>query len=92
MDFVNKNFSGTFKIIIAIAAMFVFIKILPLLLIVGLIAWTGFKGVRYFKARAHKKVNKHEKMDVSTNIDGNGDPFDFTGKNVVDVEYEEIRK
>lgn len=92
MDFVNKNFSGTFKIIIAIAAMFVFIKILPLLLIVGLIAWTGFKGVRYFKAGAHKKVNKHEKMDVSTNIDGNGDPFDFTGKNIVDVEYEEIGK
>jgi hypothetical protein len=92
MDFVNRNFSGAFKIVIAIMAVFVFIRILPPLLLLGFIAWAGFKTVKYFKTRGKKKASKYEKMNVNTNINDEDDPFDFTGKNVVDVEYEEIKK
>lgn len=93
MDFVNKNFSGAFKIVLAIIAVIVFIRILPLLLLVGFIAWAGFKTVKYFKTRGKKKASKYEKMDVNTSINDEDDnPFDFTGKNVVDVQYEEIKK
>lgn len=92
MDFVNRNLSGAFKIILTIMAVLIFIRILPVLLVVGVVAWGGFKGVKYLKTRGNKKANKYEKMDVNANIHDEKDSFDFTGKNVVDVEYEEIRK
>ena len=92
MDFVNRNLSGAFKIILTIMAVLIFIRILPVLVVVGVVAWAGVKGVKYFKTRGNKKANKYENMDVNSNIHDEKDSFDFTGKNVVDVEYEEIRK
>ncbi|MCH5138214.1 hypothetical protein JMF89_13510 [Clostridiaceae bacterium UIB06] len=92
MEFVNRNISGVFKILIAIIAVFVFVKILPLLVIGGVIVWAGFKGVKYFKNRENKKAGKFENIDTNESIDHNEDPFDFTGKSVVDVDYEEIKK
>jgi len=92
MDFVNRNFSGAVRILLSILAVFVFIKILPLLVIAGFILWAGFKGFKYFKTKGNKKAKKHENVDISANINNNRVPFDFTGKNIVDVEYEEIKK
>lgn len=92
MDFVNRSFSGAFKTLLIIMAAFVIIRILPLLVVVGFVAWTGFKGFKYLKNRGIKKARDYEKMDVKANINEEEDPFDFTGKNIVDVEYEEIKK
>lgn len=92
MDFVNRNLSGVFKIILTTIAIVVLVKILPVLIVIGTAAWIGFKGIKYFKTRGNKKANKHEKIEINSTIYDQKDPFDLTGKSVVDVEYEEIRK
>lgn len=92
MDFINRSFSGAFKTLLIIVAVFVIIRVIPLLVVVGFIAWTGFKGFKYFKNRGVKKSRKYENMDVKASMNDDEDPFDFTDKNVVDVEYEEIKK
>lgn len=92
MDFVNRSFSGSVKILLSIFAVFIFIKILPLLVVVGFVSWIGFKGYKYFKTKGKKKVGKRDNMDISESINNNEDPFDFTSKKIVDVEYEEIKK
>ena len=92
MDFINRSFSGTFKIILTIIAVLIFIRIIPLLVVVGFIAWAGVKGMKYFNSRKYKRANKHENMDVNSSMYAEKDSFDFTDKNIVDVEYEEIKK
>ena len=57
MDFINRSFSGTFKIILTIIAVFIFIRIIPLLVVVGFIAWAGLlrASMKYFNIRGNTK-------------------------------------
>jgi hypothetical protein len=40
----------------------------------------------------NKKSDMHEKININSNTYNTKDDFDFTDKNIVDVEYEEIKK
>jgi len=93
MDFINKNLSSTFKIIVGIVFVLIFVRIIPILVVVGFIAWIGYKVMSYFKLRKHKKFNnKKTNMDVNSTNYHENNSFDFSDKNIIDVEYEEIKK
>ncbi len=91
MDFINRNFSGMFKIIIIIAAVLIFIRIFPLLIVAGVVAWGGIKLVNYIKSYKGIKISKREKVNTKTEAYEQQNYYDFSNKNVVDVEYEEVK-
>ncbi|MDW8802298.1 hypothetical protein P8V03_14175 [Clostridium sp. A1-XYC3] len=89
MDFVNKNFSGAFKIVFGILAIFVLIRIIPLLVVAGIAIWGGAKGIKYFKSWKNRKINKKEKTVDYVNVEK--EFFDLSDKKIVDVDYEELK-
>jgi hypothetical protein len=93
MDFVNRNFSGTLKIIITVFAVFVFIRVLPWIVAIGVIAWGINKSVKHINTLIRvKKNNKQEKVNVKDDEYNHDSAFDFSGKKIIDVDYEEIKK
>ncbi|WML33854.1 hypothetical protein [Clostridium sp. OS1-26] len=91
MDFINRNFSGMFRTIIIIAAVLIFIRIFPWLIAVGVVAWGGIKLVNYIKSYKDVKTRKREKVDTKSKAYEQQNYYDFSNKNVVDVEYEEVK-
>ncbi|CAB1248148.1 conserved hypothetical protein [Clostridiaceae bacterium BL-3] len=89
MDFIFKNFSLVCKVLLALAAVFIFIRIIPLVVITGVAVFAFFKVKKYFKNRKidkfrHKNVNNiRKKEDI---------PFDISREKIVDVDYDEIKK
>lgn len=91
MDFINRNFSGMFKTIIIVAAVLIFIRIFPWLIAVGVVAFGGIKLVKYIKSYKDVKIKKREKVDTKSKAYEQQNYYDFSNKNVVDVEYEEVK-
>ncbi|MBI6872531.1 hypothetical protein [Clostridium aciditolerans] len=91
MDFINRNLSGMFKTIIIIAAVLIFIRIVPWLIVVGIVGWGGIKLVKYIKSYKNIKTSKREKVDNKSKAYEQENYYDFSNKNVVDVEYEEVK-
>lgn len=90
MDFVNSNLSGVFKIIVAMLVISILIRIIPLLIIPAIAVWGGYKGIRYFNNCKNRKIHKKEKATEYVHVEK--EFFDLSDKNIVDVEYEEVRK
>ena len=91
MEFINRSFSGVFKTILIIAAVLIFIRIFPWLIALGVVAWGGIKLVKYIKSHKDSKINKKEKVEINSKIYEQQNYYDFSNKNVIDVEYEEIK-
>lgn len=91
MDFINRNFSGMFRTIIIIAAVLIFIRIFPWLIAIGVVAWGGLKLVTYIKSYKGIKFNKREKVNTKSKACEQQNYYDFSNRNVVDVEYEEVK-
>lgn len=92
MDFVNRNLSGVFKAILGILAVLIFIRIIPLLFLVAIVGLGGFKIYRCFKTWKNRNVSKKEEVHAQSTVYNEESFFDLKDKNVVDVEYEDIRK
>lgn len=92
MDFVNRNLSGVFKSVLAILTILIFIKVIPLLVLVGIVGWGAFKSYRYFKTLKNRNANKKEEVYSQSSVYNEESFFDLKDKNIVDVEYEDIRK
>ncbi len=92
MDFVNKNFSGVFKIIIGVIVFMLFIKILPWIAVGGVLIWLLTKIIKKFKNWKHGNGDKFEKEDVEINstVYTEKDEFDLSEKKIVDVDYKEV--
>lgn len=91
MEFINKKISGVFKIILVIAAILIFIKIFPLLILVGIVAYGGNKLLKYIKKFKNEKIGKVEKDDIKSEVYEEQNYYDFSNKKVIDVEYEDIK-
>lgn len=90
MDFVNKNFSGVFKIIIGVIIFVLFIRVLPWIALVGLVIWAITKIVKYFKNWKHGNRFKKEEVEINSTIYDGKDNFDLSEKKIVDVEYKDV--
>lgn len=91
MDFINKNFSGMIKTIITIAIVLIIIRVSIWLIPVVVVAWGGMKLVKYIKSYKGIKMDKREKVNTKSEADEEQNYYDFSNKNVIDVEYEEVR-
>lgn len=91
MDFINRNFSGMFKTIIIIAAVLVFVRIFPLIILVGLVGWGGHKAINYIKTYKSEKIGRKRKADDKNKTYEQQNYYDFSNKKVIDVDYEEVK-
>lgn len=89
MESISKNFSGVFKIMLAIAAVLIFIRIFPWLILIGVVAYGGNKLIKYI--RKHKS-GKIRKSDIKGEIYEEQNYYDFSDKKVVDVDFEEVKR
>ncbi|MBV7274041.1 hypothetical protein I6U48_14130 [Clostridium sp. PL3] len=92
MEFISKGFSSVFKIILAIAAVIIFIKSIPLLIFVGAAIYGGSKLMKYIKKNNGEKIHKKEKNNTKSEIYEEQNYYDLSNKKVIDVEYEEIKR
>ncbi|MCI1944361.1 hypothetical protein [Clostridium luticellarii] len=89
MDFVFKNFSSVLKILLILIAIFIFIRIIPLLVAVGVVVFACFKVKKYLKNR---KMNKSVHSRKSNAGKAKKDSFDFHHGKIIDVDYDEVEK
>lgn len=90
MDFVNKNFSGIFKIAIGIIVFMLLIKILPWVALIGGILWISSKAVKKFKNWKNKKEENKEVFQTNSTVYDEKDEFDLSERKIVDVDYKEV--
>ncbi|AKA68433.1 MULTISPECIES: hypothetical protein [Clostridium] len=90
MDFVNKNFSGIFKIAIGIIVFMLLIKILPWVALIGGILWISSKAVKRFKNWKNKKEVNKEVFETNSTVHDEKDEFDLSERKIIDVDYKEV--
>ncbi|WP_234123399.1 hypothetical protein [Clostridium hydrogenum] len=92
MSFSDKGVFGTIGVlIIAFLAIAFFIKLLPIILIMGVAIWGIVKLSKLFESKKNNKFVNNEKSNVSE-VSKDDDVFDFEKQDVVDVDYTEIKK
>ena len=94
MDFIIKRFNSLFGIaigaIVIFGVIYLFINILPFVLVIGLISWMVFKGYKAIKSWSSKKESVITSMnDAEAHSDV--EPDDFTNGPIIDVEYKEVK-
>lgn len=93
MSFSNKRILGTIGgLIIAILAITLFIKILPILLIAGVAIWGVFKITKWFENRSKGKMESIKKDKISSEFANKKGNFGYDKENVVDVDYTEVKR
>ncbi|MBC8059658.1 MAG: hypothetical protein H7Y18_03230 [Clostridiaceae bacterium] len=89
MDFIVRRFNSllgiAFFTIIIVGVMYLFINILPFILIIGLIIWMFFKVTKILKS-----VNKKKDSVIVSMSDSNVNSNEFTNGQIIDVEYKEL--
>jgi hypothetical protein len=98
MDFANKSFTSLLKIllyvIITIACAYLFLNLLPIILLaaaaIALFIWGNKKFKNYQKKSKMKRSNPAGNENICGKMDSS--IFDIQGKNVIDVEYSEVKK
>lgn len=89
MDFAGKNFTMICKIILAFIIISVFIRIIPLLVVAGIVLFFIFKIRKYFKNKKNPIVRSENKHNIDKD---KFEPFDISHKKIIDVDYCEVDK
>lgn len=92
MEFISKGFSSVFKIILAIAAVIIFVRFIPLLIFIGAAIYGGSKLMKYIKKSKGEKIDKKERNNIKSEIYEEQNYYDLSNKKVIDVEYEEVKR
>ena len=94
MDFIIRRFNSLFGIVISaiiiLGVIYLFINILPFVLIIGFITWILFKGLKILKSFNMKKESVITSMN-DAEANGNFDSNEFTNGQIIDVEYKEVK-
>lgn len=92
MSFSNKGILGTIIVLfIAFLAIFFFIKLLPILVIMGVAIWGIVKISKLLEGKKRHAFSSSGKDNISE-VSKDDNVFDFEKQDVVDVEYTEIKK
>lgn len=84
MEFTNKGLSGILTLVIIFTILLLTIKLLPIVIVGGLLIYAIYKSYNFVKAHFGKKNNSFEKITVE-------DEFDMNKDQVIDVEYEDVK-
>ncbi|HEY5561755.1 MAG TPA: hypothetical protein VIK72_08390 [Clostridiaceae bacterium] len=94
MSFASKEIRGLFKIIlfgiVGLVLVYLFLQLLPLILLVGAASWLGYKIIKAVRARASKKnafINNVNNEDYSSVERKEAYP----NAQIIDVDYEEVK-
>jgi uncharacterized membrane protein len=86
MDYINRSFRSIFSVgmyaLLVLAGIFLFMNLIPIIIVLGIIAWITFKVVKVFRNL------KKEKNSVITSMETNSE--EFSNGEVIDVEYKEV--
>ena len=93
MDFILKRFNSLFGIaisaIIILGVMYLFLNILPYIVVIGLITWMIFKVVKALKSFSNKKESVITSMNEAQ-ADSNVESTEYTNGQIIDVDYKEL--
>jgi len=73
-------------------AVLIFFKILPWILLIGLVVYIITKIVRYIKGKSEKKDSSQFTSSNDSNDAYNMQSDEYTNGEVIDVEYEDVDK
>ena len=92
MDFINKGLTSILNIMfygaLVILVIYLFFNIVPILLVGLVITWAVIKG---FKKVKNWNSNRKTKVDDNIEIINKFTSEDISNKEVIDVEYREVR-
>ncbi len=93
MDFMTKGFHSIFGIIfyaaIILLVVLLFLSIVPIILILGLMIWVGFKCSKIIKSWKIKKGTGFSSME-DIEMDSYSNTGDFSNDKVIDVDYKDV--
>jgi hypothetical protein len=89
MDFIFKKFSTVCKILLALIAVVIFIRIIPWIVVAGVALFTFVKLRKYLKNR---KINKPKNKRMNGFTRRKKHPFGISQEKIVDVDYDEVKK
>lgn len=89
MNFTNKSFSVIWKILLILVIASILIRIFPYIAVMGIILFAFVEAKKYFK---NKKKVSHKMENMNNVVDNKDDPFNFSNKKIIDVEYNEVKK
>ncbi|OAA84042.1 hypothetical protein [Clostridium ljungdahlii] len=89
MDFVNKSFPVIWKVLLVLVVAFILVRIVPFIVVAGTALFAFVKIKKYFRS---KKSTSSKTENINNMVDDKEDPFNFSNKKVIDVEYDEIKK
>lgn len=89
MDFVNKSFPVIWKVLLVLVVAFILVRIVPFIVVAGIALFAFVKIKKYFKS---KKGTSPKVENINNMVDDKEDPFNFSNKKVIDVEYDEVKK
>lgn len=93
MSFSNKGiFGAVLAIFIAFFAISLFIKILPIIAVMGLAIWGITKITKFFENKNVNKFEKTSKRNIETEVMKDENDFEYEKRSAVDVDYTEIKK
>ena len=96
MGFASKEIGGLFKIaiygIIGLIVGYLILNLLPVILLIALVSWGGYKLIKAVKASTSKKsgiYNNKSKADFTTVDMDNTE--EYTNGQIIDVDYTEVK-
>lgn len=93
MSFSNKRILGTIGgLVIALLAISLFIKILPVILVAGVTIWGVFKVTKWFENKSSGKMKFMKKDKISSEFTSEDKGFGYDRDNIVDVDYTEVKR
>lgn len=94
MGFASKEISGLFKVLIygilGLVVVYLFLNLLPYVVLIGLVSWFGykmFKTVKKWTTKNDTVINNKSNMDYSTMDSAE----EYTNGEIIDVDYKEVK-
>lgn len=93
MDYITKSFRSMFGLLmycaIALAVIFLFVNIFPTILLLGLIAFVGYRGFKTVKLWFKNKSGIVTSMN-GDEVHSKDDSEEYFNGNIIDVEYKDV--
>jgi len=94
MDFINKGLSSILNLmfygVIFLLVIYLLFNIVPLIFVALVVTWAVIKGIKKIKIWSSRRKGE-SKVGDSIEIIKNVTPEDFADREIIDVDYREVR-
>ena len=95
MGFASKEIGGLFKVVIygimGLLVGYLILNLLPVILLIAVVIWGGYKVIKAVKASTMKKSGVYSKSkEAFTTVDMDSTE-EYTNGQIIDVDYTEVK-